>query len=300
MNINEHQTYTTMLLVKGFNLFRRIFTCFGLAPILNRNDNKKQYQSTKFILKSFLQLMPSITFIIVNGAQLTLQTTLPDDDPYGQTHLIILKLYFLITTASNVAANIQCIQYKLEYVDIIRRIEQIEHLFMKSFSKEIYIQKIMLKYKITFLIMYLLLISLEVLGYILTAGYPSAFILITIRGILELISTLTCLHPILYVDIVRMFLKELSSVLTHSKLNFRSFTVIDGAKKLNDIKFVHFELWKLVQKINIYFGWSFVILSIKFFIDITFDLYWIFIEFQLSSWQSLTHIRNGLQFRLRN
>lgn len=282
-----------MLLFEGFSLFRKLFSFFGLAPIFNKNSKENKDNAKDNIFKSVLGSLPSIVFIILSCVQIIIQTTLNFVDDYGIIHLIILKLYFLITAASNVIANIQCLLYKLEYYDIIRRIQHIEHLLMTKFSKEIDIKKIMVKYKIKFFTVFLLLISLELMSCILTPWDPAAFTLAIVRGILEIIYTMTCLHPILYVDIVRMYIKELSSALIQSKSYFQFSTVIiDRTNKLNDIRLVYFKLWKLVQKINIYFGWSIVIMLIKFFIDITFDLYWIFIEFQQHSWQSVSHISN--------
>lgn len=157
--------------------------------------------------------------------------------------------------------------------------------------REINFQNFVNSYRIKFATIWFYIFAMGITSYIINAENPiSDFILTTVTLGLEIISSMSCMHAIFLIDHVHMFTKEMSETLIQTKSYFQASADSEArVKNLLKIKSLHFEIWKLVQQINIFFGWSFVTLIIKYLVDIIYDLYWIFIDLEQYNWESATN-----------
>lgn len=276
-----------------YNIFLRTFSAFGLAPFaIDTKNTAKGKIITKIAVKRLLSKLVPVTVMLISLGQFSLILTIANGTLDGEVHETLFYGYFFLIILSNIAGNIQCLVYSSEYLDIIRRINNIERLLIMKFHIQINFKECHKILKRKFSIIFSILISATLINYWSYGWNFSRDVLLrSIVTILELISSLVSLHPVLYVDVVNMFILELNQTLTKSEGHFQASAGSAGiCKDLKNLKFIHFEVWYLTQKINKYFGWSFVFLIIKYFIDALYLLYWIFIEIVELGWNSLTHV----------
>lgn len=280
-----------MLIFNDYKIFLNIFFLIGLAPNVTKCEKTKigKFKTKKAIQLFLPKLVPLIGMLISLG-QFSLLLKIVDGTLDGQIHVILFYGYFLLVVLSNIFGNIQCIVYRSEYKDIIRRINQIERLFLVKFSNRIDFQRSYTIFKRKTFIIFSILMIATLTSYTIQGWHLNkATLLRSVVTILEIMSSFVCLHPILYLDIIRMFIFEMSDIFKKSKQYFQISAVILG-KDLKKLKSIHFEVCNMVKQINIYFGLNLIFLLIKFFVDVTYNLYWIFIEFQELGWSSFTHI----------
>lgn len=291
-----------MLLLKYYKTYLRIFFVVGLAPFSSESEiseTKRRTKPTKrSVVKSFFCRLVPIINLLFSLSQFSLLLKIADGTMDGKIHVILFYGYFFLTISSNTMGNIQCFFHQSEYLDIIRRIHNIEHLFMTKFSKQMDVQRFYTIFKWKTLLVYSLLICVTLISYWFNDWKLSKQNLLrTVVTMLETICTLSAFHPMLHTALIRMFVFEMTDAVKSSKKFFRmSVAVFEKCEELKKLKLVHFEVYKLVNKINLYFGWSLLFLLVKYFVDITYNLYWIFIEIQELGWESTTHI--GIRMEL--
>lgn len=226
-----------MLLFKEYKIFLRIFFVMGLAPLLTTSElNENRKRRTRFTIKSILtRLLPLINFL-VSLSQCSFLLKIADGTFDGQVHVILFYGYFFLTILSNSVGNVQCFFYQSEYFHIINSIHQIERLFVVKFFKQIDYQRPCTIFKRKTLLTYLTLISVTLTSYFVNGWQLSKENLLrTVITILETICTLNSLHPMLFIDITKMFIFEMNVALKSSKKFFQS-TVLgrcDNWRNLN-------------------------------------------------------------------
>lgn len=280
-----------MLQFKFYKYFLCTISVFGLAPFSKEKWKRGKFRTRALTKSLFYQIVP-VCGVLLNLSQFSLLLKIVDGTMDGLIHVILFYGYFVLVVSSNIAGNIQCLVKRSTYVDIICQIHQVECLFMIKFSKTINYRTSNSKFKVKVCIIFALLICATLTSYTINGWQLSESILLrTVVTILEIISSLVCLHPVLYIDIIAMFVLEMSDTVRTPKNIFpASVDIFEKFENLKKLKSIHFELWNLVKKINSFFGWNLLFLLTKFFIDITYNLYWIFIEFQNIGWKSWTHM----------
>lgn len=275
-----------MLKYKPHKYFLIIIFLFGLAPLESEKRGKIIYG---VLFKSILSRILPLCFVLINLSQFSFLLKMVDATMEGLIYLILFYGYFVIVVSSNIVANLQCLRKHSAYVDIIRHIQKVECLFMIQFSKIIDYRTS--KFKVKPFIIFSILICATFTSYCINEWqFDKSTLLRTVVTTLEIISSFVCLHPILYLDILGLLIHELSDTLKKpEKLLVPSDDILEKCKTLKKLKSIHIELWILVQKINSYFGWNFLFLLMKFFVDITYNLYCFFIEFQDIGWKSFSH-----------
>lgn len=283
-----------MLLLKHYKTYMRIFFIVGLAPFCAKSETAESHSRTskRTAVKSlFCKLVPIINMLI-SLSQFSFLLKIVDGTLDGKIHVILFYGYFILSILSNVIGNIQCFVYQSVYLDIVRRISHINRLFMTKFSKQIDFQRSYTIYKWKTLIIYSLLLCATLTSYSLNGWELSTtFLLRTVVTMLETICTLSALHPMLYIALIRIFIHEMTDAMKSTKKFFQvTVAVLEKCEELKKLKLIHFEVYNLLNKINLYFGWNLLFLLMKYFVDITYNLYWIFIETQELGWKSVTHI----------
>lgn len=270
--------------LKSFNIFLCTFSVFGLAPFLTMR--------TKIGVKRVLSPLVPLTVLLANLSQFSLLLRIANGTLDGKVHETLFYCYFFLIILSNIVGNIQCSVYSTAYLDMSRQINNIERLFKIKFHNRVDFKGCHKTFRRKFWIIISVLIFATLINFWNHGwSFSTDQLLRCIVTILELMSTLVSLHPVLYVDLVNVFILELNKTLIKNKDGqFQASSVGIICKDLKSLKFIHFEVWYLAQKINEYFGWGFVFLIIKYFIDILYLLYWIFIEIAELGWNSLTHV----------
>lgn len=280
-----------MSLLKCYKTFLRIFFVIGLAPLTSENQLTEKRKITKENFKSILRRLVPLLNSLISLSQFSLSVKIVDGTLDGKIHTLLFFGYYTFTILSNIVGNIQCFFHQSVYLDIIRSIQRIEQIFMMKFSKKIDYHDSCTTLQWMTILLYCVLLSSTLSSYSANQWKVSLHTLLrTVVTILEIICTFCCLHPLLYVSIIRMFLIEMSNVLKTSRIFFQGTNIYLGmCEELKKLKLIHFEIYILVNKINFYFGWNLLFFLIKLFVHLTYNLYWIFIEIQELGWSS-THI----------
>lgn len=257
---------------------------FGLAPLsIEKEENEKIEK--RALLKYFFNKMIPICGMLLSLSQFSLLLKMVNGTMIGVIHTILFYGYFMIVVSSNIVGNVQCLVRHSAYLDIIGHIHRVERLFMNKFSKPMDYRTS--KFKVKAFMIFFIQMGATLTSYFNNDGWQ---LLTTVVTVLEIVSSLVCLHCILYIDIISMFVQEMRKTLNNPrKLFIPSVHILQRCKHIKEVKIIHFELWTLVQKINSYFGWNLLFLITKFFVDITYNMYWFFIEFQILGWESYTH-----------
>lgn len=267
--------------------FQKIFSAIGFAPIGTTGTSKTKQQSI-----SILHWIPALSFIAISLFQVSIQWTLYDDPTIGNIRLALINLYFLTVVTANVVANMQCLIFRREYFDIMQRIDDLQYLFAFKCTREVYSQRFLQSYRIKFFTIGFFVFAMAISSYTIHANEPlSECILTTITIGLEIICYMSSMHIIFIIDRVPRYTKQLNELLVDPQPYHQSTVASRGMVKiLLNVKCIHLKIWKLVQQINTFFGYSLVILFVKYLLDIMYDLYWLFVGFEEYSWKSVEHL----------
>lgn len=261
-----------MFVLEHFNFILRVYKFIGLTPIYEKVDTtlKRVLHILPVILLSFFSLCIAIYLLVF-----------PHFESYSSIHTIInfaSQISFLLIIFT---ANCQCFCYKSIYHNINHRIRQIE----KRGSEKFWV-----KFPVTIKFNYILKMVFVFVLFVVSQGLVLVEVLQTVptssshiwssflTSLLRLIYPLAALHVILFSDIVTMFILELNEQIRNSISFYHSSSKIEVLK---NIKLMHMDLWKLVTQINHFFGWNLLFLIINSFINITYQLYWIFLALEL-------------------
>lgn len=195
---------------------------------------------------------------------------------YGKINDFIAYGYFLSLVIANLSGNYQCLRYHNAYFDLIKRIYRNDKLSTFTPFQSLKIAKTMI-----------------VKCFIIFATYLSAVIVLLLNettvetifyeieiAVLQFGSSLNTLHAIMYVEIVRSYLKSGGKFILNASLSYDKMYIRERCANLKNLKKIYFDWWNIMQKINIYFGWSLLALLIKCFVEISYTLYYYFVVLQ--------------------
>lgn len=287
-----------MLQYKAYKYFLRTIFVFGLAP-LSMKKEKQNKSGTRVSIKLFLCKIIPMCVMLLNFSQFSLLLKMVEGTMTGLIHTLLFYAYFVLVIISNCVGCVLCLVEQTAYLSIISHIQQVECLFTVKFSKLIDYKTSHDSFKVKLMIIFSILLTATLTFFCINGWELDENVLLrTVVTILEIISSFVCLHLILYIDIVNLFVREMSNALKKpEKLFVPPVDILQKCKTLKKLKSIHLKLWSLVQKINLYFGWNLLFLLPKFFVDITYSLYWIFIVFQKFGWKSYTHIGNDSEIK---
>ncbi len=256
----------------------------GLAPIDKTNPTKTAGNG---IFRAIFSSIPPICSIV--ATLITYRYSFVEDSNYHRILIIVSDAYFLMCATSNIVANVQCLVYKNEYFDIIHRINHINGLFIVHCDREVNYQKFFKSYRNKFFTVCSFWLSMGMGSYIIHFESFTEFVYTTTTLALDIISVMSCVHTILLVDHVGLFVKEMNEAILSPQ--FQSTTHLDEMKQnFVKIKIIHLEMYNLVQQINKFFGWSFVTLCTKYLIDITYTFYFTYFNFDELGWKTVYHL----------
>lgn len=223
-------------------------------------------------LKDFTTVTVTSTICGVISIYLTFFPHFPS---YGVIFVLIYYGSLLPSLLMILTANGHCYFYRNSYQIIMNQIGKIEKMFNEK-SLRLSFQYIAFRYKLKIVFLYILFFTSQILVFIEvqfldSQNTCSSFLIATIRATYPM----QLLHFVLYNDIATMFFIQLNEEIKHSPIFVHSFSKIEFLKY---VKLVHMDLWKFVVEINNFFGWNLLFTTIFWFVDITHQLYWIFLN----------------------
>lgn len=253
-----------MIFLNEFNFILKIFYFIGLKP------------ST--IDKTFVQkFIDFITVAITSTVCLILTVYLifvPHFSSYGIIFTLIYYGSLCPSLLMILTANWQCYFSKTTYQIIINQIDKLEkHVDEKSLRLSM--DRLAFRYKLKTVILFILFFQSQILVFVEVWHIDpdrafSSLLISSVRATYPL----ELLHFVLYSDIAAMFLNRLNEKVQHSPIFVHRSGKIDFLKY---VKLVHSDLWKLIVGVNKFFGWNLLFTAIFWFINITHQLYWIFL-----------------------
>lgn len=211
---------------------------------------------------------------------------------WSRTEIIIMNFFFVCETVRTTLVSSQSIFHKStihEIIDILRKLEtyfaiQLHH----KISYRIFTRKFTIKC-VVLLCCYIQLLVVIMWHAFAVRLSPIQFQVKT----LQFIKLITFLHIMFYIDILAFFLSELSIVIQNdwqlempsikgqqqiSKKKSPNASAL--REKLKFYKKVHYHLWEISQKINLFFGWCLVAVLMHAFVETVYGAYWFIQEIE--------------------
>lgn len=248
---------------------------FGLSPYFSIKPKPRQKSNKYEIIFRFVPCCVSITItlaIFVNSLVMNRSIFLF----YGKINDFIAYGYLLSMTIANLSGNYQCLRYRGVYLDLIKRIHRNDKFSYLSSYKSLKTGKKIIVKGLIILVTFSSAISVLFFN---DTTMSSIFFKIEI-AVLQLGSSLNTLHAIMYVEIVRSYLKASGQFILNASLSYDETYAWKRHLNLKNVKRNYFDCWNIMQKINIYFGWSLLALLIKSFVEISYTLYYYFLVLQ--------------------
>lgn len=261
------------MLWKTYKHFLLVYFFFGLSPYFTTSLPTRTSKQEKV-----LRYIPScISLAILTGLLMnTFSMNRTIFLLYGKINDFIAFFYMLSLIISNISGNYQCFRYRSEYFDLLRR--SFRHgkgpylgPYKWSQTKKIFLTK-------SLLILALYLSAVAVLLFNETTA-DTLFFNVEIAA-LEFISSLNTLHCIMYVELVRSYIKTSGKFILDASLYHNGMCNDERYFNLKSLKKIYFDWWSIMQKISIYFGWSLLALTIKCFVNISYISYYSFLTLQ--------------------
>lgn len=258
------------MFLKTYKHFLLIYFLFGLCPYFTIKPRTTKYEK-------LLRCVPSCISLIITVAFFTYSFVMNRTIflMYGKINDLIAYGYLLSMIISNLSGNYQCFRYHKEYSDLMRRIYRNETFsYVISSNQSRRMRNTILRKGLLILAAYFTAVLILFLNETTMA---SLFVKIEI-AVLQFGSSLNTLHAIMYVELVRAYLKVSGNFICNASL---SYDAKQRYLNLKNFKKNYFDLWNIMQKINIYFGWSLLALLMKCFIEISYTLYYYFLVLQV-------------------
>lgn len=255
-----------MIFLDKFNFTLKLFYLTGLRPELKSTAEYKLIDGIIVLTTSTLCVGLTIYLTIV-----------PHFPSIGIIYSLIYYLHLPLSLVMMLCGNGQCYFAKNVYQIIINQIEKLEKRFDEATLK-VSFERLAVQFRLKVVILYALFFLSQTLVFVeiwrldpVRAG--SSFLISLIRATYPWM----VLHFVLYIDIAAMFFHKLNVIIQQSPIIVHKSGKIDFLKY---VKLVHSDLLKMIVAVNKFFGWNLLFTSIFWFIYITHQVYWIFLNMQ--------------------
>lgn len=253
-------------------------------------------QSPSLFLKSPLRLfqrfptLPSIIFLCLHSGlfftgviyQFILQTY--------QANNLIICLYFVTELIVSSVIFVQSKIYRITLEQIHDEIKSVATLFPSEcdfigrFRQSLkYFRNKMIAVSTIFIVDN----TLNLIPYLDIEKHLFADLHLTI---LQTATVIACMHGMLYIDLLNFNLTMLNSLIDRQMTDTGFDVKIDLLKKSH---WIHFKLWNIAKNISQSFGWGIGAILIRNFLDISFIIYWTFVEISRHENYTVKFIRNN-------
>lgn len=261
-----------MSILQHFEVIRKIFYFFGLAPWLGAIDRKHKF---------LFRCLPVLLSVLSSICLATWQFISYYLASYGLIAQLINYTFFTCVLFTNVTANFQCWHHESIYHSMIHRIEKLENACNSKFSRKIS-HKSIKRHNKTNAILILGTFSISgaiVLGqaWLIGDNPTTTFLLASSMVFKQSLCALSVVHFTLYVDVVREFIAELNEQIRSSPISLHASHKIDFLKR---VKSMHMDVFLLMKQVNNFFGWQLLTLVINYLVLIIYSAYWLFLTIQ--------------------
>lgn len=251
-----------------------IFFLLGLNPhfTIKPSTKNRNYQGLLRFIPCCISFTFSITFLIhdflINHDIFLL---------YGKINSAIAYGYVLTLVILNLSANFQCLRYRNVFLDLMKRIDRYDKVFyyFSSFNSNKLRKQLIVKCLVVFTTY-----SSAVIILFLNETTEATVIFKIKITLLQFGSSWITLHVIIYLEIVRTYLKAGAKFILNTSLTYDDMYNKERQLNLRSLKKMYFELWNIIQKINVCFGWSLLALLVKCFVEVLYTLYFYYLTLQ--------------------
>ncbi len=273
-----------------YKLFLFICFLFGLSPYFTLKPTKTTpFSHIARFIPCGISVAITVAFFIYSFAMNRTIFLL-----YGQINDFIGSGYLLILIVSTLSGNYQCIRYHQEYLNLMKRIFRRRNIPCLGSYKSCRIRT-------TFMVKGLLILatyfSAVLVLFINETTIESIFFKIEIAA-LQFVLSLNTLHVIMYIEMVRSYLKaSVTFILNRAALMHNEMYIEERHFNLKRLKKIYFDWWMIMQRINIFFGWSLLAMLIKSFVEISYTFYYYFVRRLQANLDTPTILRKELTHR---
>lgn len=257
-----------------------VFYFLGMSPYHPDTDfaHVKDNQINILILAQIASIILSLSCAVILGIDGSNRTLNPVE--------IIVILYIICDIAKALCVTFQCVLYKCQIREIFHAFHKLESYFVIHFNHRISYEMFRRKCHLYTLLIFIGFAQ-YLFVYILRCVYKHIFPTYTIQAhTVHFIQSLTYLHMIFYIEAVAFYIRQLTSMIQRDMNIFRIANDLYKISNRNLIrnkikcyKFVHFRLWEMTQRVNVFFGWSMIIIFSHAFVKFVYTIYRVFEEF---------------------
>lgn len=273
-----------MKLIVVLKPYLYLFFLLGLSPYPYQIESDGKYLKLYFLQKTIKQI-PLLFGVFSNLFQYVWILLSYKDvfSVYGNINLMMALAFVSAIVILNFTSFIQTICYRNTFASIISQLEKIELLIQLSFGQTIDLHmNILLKQffkKFLLILLLFFIVVFNTIQFMPMANQNEINVNICLY-ITQLTSLMIILQIVLFMDLIRMLMIKIGDILK-CDLDIVSFALKRNNSKSVDmlriVKIFYMDLYGLVELIKKYFGWSLVCLLVKYFFDITYDVYWLWL-----------------------
>lgn len=254
-----------MIFLEQYNFLLKLFYFIGLKPaVKSRTKMGKLADLVPAIVTSLLCIALSVYLLFF-----------PHFASYGIVFAMIFYGSLIPSLLMILSATIQCYFKKNDYKTILNQIGKLEKQLDEK-STKLCIKCVAFRYNIKFVILYIVFFISQLLVFVeVKLMHPGRVWSSIGISLIRATYPIQLLHFVLYGDTATMFLHQLNRKFRQTPIFIHKSGKIEFLKY---VKLMHYELWKLVDGINKFFGWNLVFISMYWFIHITHQSYWVFLH----------------------
>lgn len=285
-----------MVHTKAMRIFFKCFYYCGFSPFSSTGKYPYRIKSSENVLTNVpLLLHLAVVFGMTISSLIALNITVK---PFTSNETVIINVILICDIARTILILVRFTHNKTIIYEILQIFHELDAYFRMHFLYRMphetfrrrYMQKVLTVVMVTILywVLYILICILR------NRFNPWVLQFHTLQAI----TYASILHTAFYVDRLRFYIDQLIVVMERDAINHNSLVCVAMQRRktmynlgirdrINCYKNVHFRLWEIGQKINMYFGWCAAAQFLHLFIDFINSSYK-FLARLMSNWPFLT------------
>lgn len=259
-----------MAFVKFIRSYIGIFHYLGLSPCHRERSNRLHTKIPIYANAAVsLTLCASILHILYTNENYSKFSK--------TTSVIMIKVFAGCEILRTVFGVIQCLYFKRHFYEIIHRFKHLHYVYEKGLRQRIKYEAFQKKYRTQMIVA----LSAYIQYVIVTIGSSVAANKLRPYNIqialLQAMTLFSFLHITLYIEMLNFYLGQLVFAIRCARhdiyFSMNPSNTLQIRNKLKFLKTIHFQLWEVTQQINIFFGWTIVVLLLHAFVDVVYSVH---------------------------
>lgn len=269
-----------MILQDRFRCFLIIFYFCGLSPNITRSSSKISVKlANKIPIIIFFTI--SVALAIYGGLLINLHRK------YGNRTLehLIANIFLMCDSVKFLCVYGQSFFLSQIMIEVLQHFQTVNMLIVHTERWHIDYSQLRKSYSWQFA----LVISTYALSIFVFSIENFSWRPGTRSGIIykiwQFTSSISLIHVVFYIDLLKFQLRQLNLVIQHKKSipinvlisnNGENWKQTIAVKKIKSYKTIYYHLWEISQKINHVFGWTVCALLLQGFTDFTYCSFWLY------------------------